>query len=335
MKRLRIGVIGLGVGEQHVRAYMSHPECEITAVCDLFPEKLTAVQAKYPGAWITREADDLFRDPSIDVVSIASYDGTHFEQVLKALRAGKHVFVEKPLCQTLDQLRTIKQTWIEGGGKLKIGCNLVLRAAPLFKWLEGKIRTGDLGEVYAFEGEYLYGRLDKITKGWRKEVENYSVMQGGGIHLIDLMIWLTGQRPSAVSAMGNRICTAGTGFRYNDYVTAIMASQSGLVSRICANFGCVHRHQHVLRLYGTKGTFLYDDAGPRLHLTRDPAIGPGGVALATLPASKGDLIPGFVSSILSDEDTSMNMRVILDGLSVSIACDKSLKTRAVEEVEYV
>jgi predicted dehydrogenase len=67
----------------------------------------------------------------------------------------------------------------------------VLRAAPLYLWLQQEVKRGSFGEIYAFNGDYLYGRLHKITMGWRKEVSNYSVMLGGGIHLVDLMVWLT------------------------------------------------------------------------------------------------------------------------------------------------
>ncbi len=119
--------------------------------------------------------------------------------------------------------------------------------------------------------------------------------------MLDSMFWLTGQRPISVSAVGNRIATAGTPFRYKDFVAATYLFPSGLVGRITANFGCVHRHQHRLRVFGTRATFLYDDQGPR-----SPRARPGGggkpLDLSPLPASKGDLIPGFVDRILAGQD---------------------------------
>jgi predicted dehydrogenase len=160
-------------------------------------------------------------------------------------------------------------------------------------------------------------------------------MEGGGIHLIDLMLWLTGERPATVAAMGNRISTAGTDFRYDDYVAASLRAESGLVSRITANFGCVHRHQHVVRVFGTAATFLYDDAGPRLHATRHPDAAASPIDLAALPATKGDLIPAFVSAIVNDEDLTSETQAVFDGLSISAACDRALHTRQVETITYV
>jgi predicted dehydrogenase len=334
-ERLRVAVIGLGVGEQHIGGYLRHPGCELVALCDLSEEKLAAARAKYPKVRVTTEAREVLEDPGIQVVSIATYDDVHADQVLQALRAGKHVFVEKPLCQTMDQLREIRDAWRAGGGSLKLDCNLVLRASPLYHWLKEQVREGALGRIYAFDGEYLYGRIEKITGGWRRDVQAYSVMAGGGIHLIDLMLWLTGERPGMVMAAGNRICTEGTAFQYPDYVSSLMQSGSGMVSRITANFGCVHRHQHVLRVFGTGGTFLYDDAGPRVHRSRDPEGRAEPVGLSPFPETKGDLIPAFVDAILYDKDISAETQMIFDGIAISLACDRALVSRTQEMIEYL
>jgi predicted dehydrogenase len=334
-ERLRVAVIGLGVGEQHISGYLRHPGCEVVALCDLSEEKLARARARYPGVRVTTEAREIFEDRGIQAVSIATYDDVHAGQVLQALDAGKHVFVEKPLCQTPGQLREIRDAWKAGGGSLKLACNLVLREAPLYRWLKEELAEEAFGRIYAFDGEYLYGRIEKITGGWRRDVADYSVMQGGGIHLIDLMLWLTGERPETVMSAGNRICTEGTAFRYPDYVSSLMQSGSGMVSRITANFGCVHRHQHVLRIFGTGGTFFYDDAGPRVHRSRDPGDQATGVGLSPFPETKGDLIPAFVDAALNDKDISAETQMIFDGIVISLACDRGLTSGGKEMIEYL
>jgi predicted dehydrogenase len=333
--KLGVAVVGLGVGEQHLLTYRRHPRCTIVALCDQSKEKIALAQEKYADIPFAREAESVLVDPNVDVVSIASYDDDHFAQILIALQHGKHVFVEKPLCQTLDQLRTIKNEWVRHGGKLKLASNLILRAAPAYRWLKEKVSTGELGEVYAFDGDYLYGRLHKITEGWRGRIENYSVMEGGGIHLIDLMLWITNQRPSIVSTMGNRIASRETQFRYNDFVTAMMQFPSKMIARVTANFGCVHRHHHVVRIFGTRATFIYDDAGPRLHTTRDASVTASSIILPTLSPTKGDLIPNFIDAILADSDLNNDTQAIFDGLSISIACDKAMSSGKMETIEYI
>ncbi len=270
----------------------------------------------------------------MQIVSIASFDDDHALQVIQALEAGKHVFVEKPLCQTLDELKQIQQAWSRRNGKLKLASNLILRATPVYQWLKEKIMAGDFGKVYSFDGEYLYGRLHKITEGWRSTMNNYSVMEGGGIHMIDLMLWLTSERPQKVISMANHISTEGTAFRYNDFVASTMQMDSGLVGRIVANFGSVHRHQHVVRVYGTKGTFIYDDFGARVHWTRDEDAPAVELDLPTLPADKGDLIPAFVSAVANDEDICEQTQAVFDGLSISAACDRAVQTQKLENINY-
>src|SRR5258706_1093107 len=332
--KLGVAVIGLGIGEKHVRAYQADPRSEVRWVLDHDREKAKAL-ADETGARSGVDFAAILADEHIQIVSIASFDDDHAHQVIQALNSGKHVFVEKPLCQTFEQLQEIQRAWSAHNGKLKLASNLILRAAPVYQWLKEKLLAGEFGRIYSFDGEYLYGRLHKITEGWRNAVENYSVIEGGGIHLIDLMLWLTGERPHVVASMGNRISTEGTKFRYNDFVASTLQMESGLISRIVANFASVHRHQHVVRMFGTKGTFISDDMGARVHWTRGEDAKAVELNMLTLPADKGDLIPAFVSAVLNDEDIHEQTQAAFDGLSISAACDCALQTKGLETVNYL
>jgi predicted dehydrogenase len=332
---LGAAVVGLGVGEQHARAYAAHPAIGALWLHDRDTEQAQAVAQRLPGARVASSFEAMIAEPAVQMVSIASFDDDHFGQVVAALSAGKHVFVEKPLCRTLEELRRIHALWAGAGGRLRLGSNLILRAAPLYGWLKRQIAAGALGDLYAIDGDYLYGRIHKVTEGWRREVADYSVMQGGGIHLLDLMLWLTGRRPLSVTAAGNRISTAGTAFRYNDYCAATLQFDGGMIGRLSANYGCVHRHQHVLRVFGTRATFIYDDAGARLHESRDPAVPARRLQESPLPASKGDLIPGFIAAIVGNGDYAAETQSVFDGICVAIACDRAVASGQLEQVEYV
>ena len=65
----------------------------------------------------------------------------------------------------------------------------------------------------------------------------------GGIHMIDLMLFLTEQRPTTVSALGNKITTRNSAFKYKDFSIANYVFENGLIGKISSNFGCVHPHQ--------------------------------------------------------------------------------------------
>ena len=333
-RRLGAGVVGLGVGEQHARAYLDHPACDLRWIFDINPETAAHGLATLGTPSIAASFDQMLADPRLDIVSIASFDDAHFCQVVAALEAGKHVFVEKPLCRSSAELRQIKERWTRRP-TLQLRSNLVLRGAPLYRWLRGAIEAGELGEIYAFDGDYLYGRLHKITDGWRASVVDYSVMQGGGVHLVDLMMWLTQQRPVAVTALGNSISTKGSAFRYHDFMAATFQFDSGLVGRIAANFGSVHRHQHVVRVFGTLATFIHDDQGARLHTSRDPLVPARAVDFAPLPPSKGALIPEFVASVLGARDGRSEMQQECDLISACLAADCASATGTRQRVDYV
>jgi predicted dehydrogenase len=330
---LGVSVIGLGVGEQHARMYASLPSCRLVSVRDLDGDRAERI-ARELSAGVARADAEIFENPDIDVISIASYDDHHPAQVLAAIAGGKHAFVEKPLCRSAAELAAIKASWASARAR-HVASNLVLRAAPLFQWLREQVQAGAFGEVYAFDGDYLYGRLHKITQEWRSQVLDYSVMLGGGVHMVDLMLWITGQRPRRVTASGNRVSTEGTAFRYHDFVAAAYEFPSGMVGRITANFGCVHRHQHVVRLFGTRATFIYDDLGARVHWSRDPESTPEVLTLSPRPASKGALIPPFIDAIVQGREAAPIIQAELDVIAACVAADRSVAAMAPAEVVYV
>ncbi len=332
---LQVGVVGLGVGRAHALAYLAHGACRLRWLCDRELERARGLARELGQGRATARWRDILEDEEVDIISIASFDQDHGRQVEAALAAGKHVFVEKPLCRSRARLRRICGLWRAAGGRLKLASNLVLRAAPLYAWLREQVAGGRMGELYSLEGEYLYGRLEKLTGGWRGEDRSYSVLLGGGIHMLDLMLWISGRRPRRVWALGNGICSRNSGFRGCDFVTATLEFDSGMLGRLTANFGCVQPHQHLLRLYGTGGSFVYDDRGPRLFSSRDPALGPSFVDLPALVADKGALVPGFVAEVLAGRERPEETQQLFDLIAVLLACDQALAEGGPREVEYL
>src|SRR5690606_36618136 len=78
---VRAGIIGLGVGEQHIAGYRAHPEAEVVALCDVDEAKRAMARERYPGLHVTADPLEVLTAEDIDVVSVASYDDAHFEQV--------------------------------------------------------------------------------------------------------------------------------------------------------------------------------------------------------------------------------------------------------------
>jgi predicted dehydrogenase len=319
---LRAAIIGLGVGERHVAGYEADPRCRVVALCDTDPSKLAEVGARHPGRQLISDPSAVLSDPSIDAVSIASYDDAHHAQILAALGAGKHVFVEKPICLHDHELADIRQA-LEQRPQLRLSSNLILRRSPRFRYLHARLRAGALGRPYYAEVDYNYGRIHKIVEGWRGHIPFYSVVHGGGIHMIDLLLWLLGERPVAVSAFGNAIATAGTRFRFNDCVAALLKFPSGLTAKMTANFGCVFSHHHNVTIYGTAATFVHDRQGARLHVSRDPDAAAVPVDEPYHGPAKGDMIPAFVAAILDGTEPEVGADEVFDAMTVSLAIERA------------
>lgn len=331
---LRAGIIGLGVGEAHIAGYHEHPGCRVVALCDFSDEKLSMARRKYPGMLITDNDREILHSPEIDVVSIASYDNYHYEQIMTALGCGKHVFVEKPLCLYESEARDIRQALRERP-HLKMSSNLILRKSPRFIDLKRSIQSGRLGEIFHVEGDYNYGRLHKITKGWRGEIDFYSVVYGGGIHMIDLFLWLTDDPIVEVAAFGNGISSRGSSFRYNDMVVSVLKFASGMTGKVAANFGCVHPHFHALSVYGTRATFINGRGRALLFDSRDPNDEPLAVETEYPGAAKGSLIHSFVDAILNDGSPDVTAEDVFRALSVCLAIEKAARLSSVVRVEYL
>lgn len=332
MKRLKAGIIGLGVGTEHITGYQSHPNCEVVALCDFSAEKLNMAKAKYPNCKFTDRANDILTDPEIDVVSIASYDNYHYEQVVEAIVNKKHVFVEKPLCLYEKEAHHIRSL-LQANPELKLSSNLILRMSPRFRYLKKMIAEGSFGALYYVEGDYNYGRLHKITQGWRGKIDFYSVVYGGGIHIIDLLFWLTNDLIVEVAAYGNNISSKDS-FRYNDIVVCILKFKTGIVGKVSVNYGCVYPHFHPLSIYGTKLTFVNGLRQGLLFSSRDPLKNPQQIQAPYPGMHKGDLIYSLIDSILNGSDAEITEKDVFNAMSVCFAIEKAVHQSSCVAVEY-
>jgi predicted dehydrogenase len=118
-------------------------------------------------------------DTALQIVVVASYDDH--------LAAQRHVFSEKPMCITEADAAAIRKALADAPG-LRLSSNTILRVWPRFLNLRHKILSGSMGKLFYAEGDYNYGRLHKLSQGWRGRIPHYSVMLGGGVHMVDLLV---------------------------------------------------------------------------------------------------------------------------------------------------
>ena len=149
-----------------------------------------------------------------------------------------------------------------------------MRYHPKFKKVKELINKKTIGKIYSIEGEYNYGRIEKLIKGWRGKIPFYSVVQGGGIHLIDLMIWITNSTPKEAISVGNKIITSKSSFKFNDNNIAILKFKNDIIGKVTSNFSCVMPHHHTLKVFGSKGTIEVNKNEILLYKSRDENLKP-------------------------------------------------------------
>ncbi len=127
-RQLGVAVVGLGIGEQHARMYAALPSCQVRLLIDLDRSRAENLAGVFHGSDASRDFDDALRRDDIDVVSIASFDDAHFDQVMRSLAAGKHVSWRSRCAVPRTSLSRIRAA-LDANASLHLASNLVLRGA--------------------------------------------------------------------------------------------------------------------------------------------------------------------------------------------------------------
>lgn len=332
MKRLRAGVIGLGVGEAHVRSYQAIEGVEVAAVCDIDPARLEEIGDRYGVGSRHRDYRAITENPDIDVVSICSYDDRHAEQLLSAFRNGKHAMVEKPVVLHRKEAENVFRALTDS--KRKITSNLILRQSPRFRAVKQMIKAGEFGDIFYIEGDYLHQILWKITEGWRSKMDFYCTFYGGGIHLVDLMRWLVGDEFVEVTAMSNDILTRDTSYKYPDFFAALMRFRSGAIAKCATTLGPQRTKFHALNVYGSKLTFVNDMPIAKLF-SGDRDEDENTMTAAYPGMEKGDLLPDFVDAIRNDRAPEIDETDIFRVMDVCFAVREASESGRAIKIQYL
>jgi len=332
--KLNVGVIGLGVGARHAQTLYSNKKVNLVSVCDFDNKKINLCKKIFKNCNFTNNSDDIFKNPNIDIVTIASYDNFHAEHILQAIKCNKHFFVEKPFCLNINELNKICSN-LKKKKKITFSSNLILRNNPAFVDLKKRIKKKIIGNIYYCEGDYNYGRVNKILDGWRGQIPFYSVVLGGAIHIIDLIIWLSNKRVRSVIAEGNKISTKNTKFKNYDLVSTLLKFEDGMIGKVTSNFASVTPHHHILSVYGTKSSFFYNNKVVKFYNSTNDLKG-NKLYYKFSNKQKSSILNSFIDSVYYQKDLKIvHEDEIINLMSVCLAVEKSLKTKKWEKVKYI
>jgi len=189
---ISIGVIGYGYwGPNLVRNFADTHNAKLVAVADLEPRRLEVVQRRYPAVSTTTRFQDLLADPAVDAVAIATPVATHFELGMAVLKAGKHLWLEKPMAETSLQARKLVDEAAERQLTLYVDHTFIYTGA--IRTMGEIIRSGDLGRVYYY---------DSIRVNLGLFQRDVSVISDLAVHDFAILDYFLGEHPTAVSASG-------------------------------------------------------------------------------------------------------------------------------------
>jgi predicted dehydrogenase len=165
----------------------------MAAVADLSPERLAQAASRYPSLRTTADYHEILADPKIDAVAIATPVSTHFALAREALRAGKHVLVEKPLAASSQEALQLIEEAERRKRVLLVDHTFVYTGAV--RKIRELVASGDLGDIYYY---------DSVRVNLGLFQHDVSVIWDLGVHDLSIMDYVLGQEPRAVSATGIR-----------------------------------------------------------------------------------------------------------------------------------
>lgn len=242
-----IGIIGYGYwGPNLVRNFAETPGANVVAVADLDPKKLETVQRRYPAVKITADFKELLTDPSIDAIAIATPVSSHFELGMAALKAGKHLWLEKPMAETSLQARKLVDE-AERRGLVLIVDHTFIYTGAVRKMAE-IIKAGELGRIYYY---------DSIRVNLGLFQRDVNVISDLAVHDFSILDYLLNEHPVAVSASGmNHFPGTPENLAY-----ITLFYDSGIIAHANVSWLAPVKVRQIL-VGGSKKMITYDDLEP-------------------------------------------------------------------------
>ena len=237
MKKLGLGVLGLGEGRSIISAGINSELWEVVQLCDI-NEKLGAERCREFGLkpeCYTNSLDTMLSNGAVDVVGIYTPDHLHAEHAIRALQAGKHVVCTKPFLNDLSRAREVLEAQQRSGKRVFIGQST--RFFEPFNRQREHFLTGEFGELNTIETAYNADHRWFLEKPWAKQAA-FKWLFGGLSHPADLARWYL---PDVEEVMGYSMLSengrAG-GLKNDDTFHFILKSASGKIARVSGCYSC-------------------------------------------------------------------------------------------------
>jgi predicted dehydrogenase len=241
---MKVAVIGVGYwGPNLIRNFLSLDEVENVIACDHDASQLGKIARKFPGIETTSNYADVINRTDIEIVAIATPVSTHFEIAKRALLAGKHCWIEKPMTASVAEAEELNE--IAEKNNLKIFVDHTFIYTGAVRKMKEIITSGRLGEIYYF---------DSVRVNLGLFQHDVNVIWDLAPHDLSIMDYLLERKPLAVSAIGS--CHVGNGLEDIAYLT--LEFENNLIAHFHVNWLAPVKIRKTL-IGGTKSMIVFDD----------------------------------------------------------------------------
>jgi predicted dehydrogenase len=189
---LAIGVIGYGYwGPNLVRNFAQADGARVIAVCDTSPARRAHVEAHYPAITTYADAREMLANPKLDAVAIATPVSTHFELAMAALKAGKHVFVEKPITPTSEQ--AVQLIAEADKRRLTLMVDHTFVYTSVVRKIKDLVDKAELGQLYYY---------DSVRVNLGLFQHDVNVLWDLAVHDLSIMDFILARAPKMIAATG-------------------------------------------------------------------------------------------------------------------------------------
>jgi len=239
-----VAVVGCGYwGPNLLRNFFDTPGCRVVAACDLSEQRLEAMARRHPSLRATTSLDDVLDDPAVHAIAVATPVASHAALARRALEAGKHVLVEKPMTLSTEEAQALVELAEARGLQLMVDHTFVYTGAV--RRIKQMIDSGELGKLYYY---------DSVRVNLGLIQHDVSVVWDLAAHDLAIMDHLIEQRPVGISAMSATHFPGGMA----DVAYITVQFEDNLIAHFHVNWLSPVKVRQVL-IGGDRRMILYDD----------------------------------------------------------------------------
>lgn len=259
MKKYNVAVLGYGwASTAHIQAINATSLAQVTAVYSSRPLNDAELSSRYGGAIRSfTDLDALLRQPDIHAVAICSYPSQHAQQAIAAAKAGKHIYLEKPITLSLEDAKAVTQAVEKAGVKVCVGFEC--RFSSQFQATKSVIDAGILGAIHYGEVDYFHGIGPWYGQfRWNTGRKNGgSSLLSAGCHAMDALLLCMGSDVESVTSFSAR--SQNKVFAQYEYPTTsvtILKFAGGRIGKVASVIDCIQPYYFHTHLVGSEGSLL-------------------------------------------------------------------------------